>query len=99
MPPVALCKKDLWARVQEWCRINLKEGLVRLHGFFLLEKGGYRVGVLVNANHGRRHEFTIAGVPVGRLYKNEDKSVSQETIREHSFSPISKNLPASKAAG
>ncbi len=34
------------------------------------EKGGYRVGVLVNANHGRRHEFTMAGVPVGRLYKN-----------------------------
>ena len=32
------------------------------------EGGGYRVGVLVNANHGRRHELMIAGVPVGRLY-------------------------------
>jgi D-aminopeptidase len=32
------------------------------------EEGGYRIGVLVNANQGRRHELTIAGVPVGRLY-------------------------------
>lgn len=32
------------------------------------EEGGYRVGVLVNANHGRRHELTIAGVPVGKVY-------------------------------
>lgn len=30
--------------------------------------GGYHLGVLVNANHGRRHEFTVAGVPVGKLY-------------------------------
>ncbi len=32
------------------------------------EEGGYRLGVLVNANHGRRYELLIAGVPVGRLY-------------------------------
>ncbi|MEW6245701.1 MAG: P1 family peptidase [Nitrospirota bacterium] len=32
------------------------------------EEGGYTVGVLVNANHGRRPELIIAGVPVGRLY-------------------------------
>jgi D-aminopeptidase len=30
------------------------------------EKGGWTVGVLVNANMGRRHELTVAGVPVGR---------------------------------
>lgn len=30
--------------------------------------GGYTVGVLVNANHGRRHELVVAGVPVGKLY-------------------------------
>jgi D-aminopeptidase len=35
------------------------------------EQGGYTVGVLVNANHGRRPELTIAGVPVGRLYERE----------------------------
>ncbi len=31
--------------------------------------GGYTVGVLVNANHGRRPELVIAGVPVGKLYE------------------------------
>jgi D-aminopeptidase len=31
-------------------------------------EGGYTVGVLVNANHGRRHELIVGGVPVGRLY-------------------------------
>ena len=43
-------------------------------------KGGYRVGVLVNANHGRRDEFTMAGVPVGRLYEKEEKTIAQEVI-------------------
>jgi D-aminopeptidase len=31
------------------------------------EHGGYTVGVLVQANHGRRERLTIGGVPVGRL--------------------------------
>ena len=30
------------------------------------QAGGYTVGVLVQANHGRRQELRIAGVPVGR---------------------------------
>lgn len=30
------------------------------------EEGGWTVGVLVNANMGRRDELTVAGVPVGR---------------------------------
>ena len=42
------------------------------------DQGGYRVGVLVNANHGRRHEFTMGGVPVGRLYKNEERTIAKE---------------------
>jgi len=29
--------------------------------------GGFTVGVLVQANHGRRERFTVNGVPVGRL--------------------------------
>ncbi len=33
-------------------------------------EGGYTVGVLVNANHGRRPELVVAGVPVGRLYES-----------------------------
>ncbi len=44
------------------------------------EQGSYRVGVLVNANHGRRHELTMAGVPVGRLYTNEEKTSAKEDI-------------------
>lgn len=32
------------------------------------KEGGYMVGVLVNANHGRRPELVIAGVPVGKRY-------------------------------
>jgi D-aminopeptidase len=35
------------------------------------EEGGYTVGVLVNANHGRRPELIVAGVPVGKLYEPE----------------------------
>ena len=31
-------------------------------------EGGYTIGVLVNANHGRRPELVVGGVPVGRRY-------------------------------
>jgi D-aminopeptidase len=34
-------------------------------------EGGYTIGVLVNANHGRRPELMIGGVPVGRLYDQQ----------------------------
>ena len=34
------------------------------------EEGGYTIGVLVNANHGRREELIVAGVPVGKLYES-----------------------------
>jgi D-aminopeptidase len=46
------------------------------------EEGGYRVGVLVNANHGRRHELTIAGVPVGQVYNKEVAKVSKKDPKE-----------------
>ncbi len=36
-----------------------------------LEQGGYTLGVLVNANHGRRAELVVDGIPVGRLYDEE----------------------------
>jgi len=32
-------------------------------------EGGYTIGVLVNANHGRRSELVVGGVPVGRRYE------------------------------
>ncbi len=41
------------------------------------DQGGYTIGVLVNANHGRRPELTIAGIPVGRLYEREPATVGQ----------------------
>jgi len=31
-------------------------------------EGGYTIGVLVNANHGRRPELIVSGIPVGRSY-------------------------------
>ncbi|WNM58795.1 DmpA family aminopeptidase [Candidatus Nitrospira allomarina] len=46
------------------------------------EDGGYRVGVLVNANHGRRHELTIAGVPVGQVYNTDLPMVSHKELEE-----------------
>ena len=39
-------------------------------------EGGYAVGVLVNANHGRRDELTVAGVPVGRMYQGDERVAS-----------------------
>ncbi|MBH0201355.1 MAG: P1 family peptidase [Nitrospira sp.] len=33
------------------------------------KEGGYTIGVLVNANHGRRPELVIAGMPVGKRYE------------------------------
>lgn len=38
------------------------------------EEGSYTVGVLVNANHGRREELMVAGVPVGRLYQGKEQA-------------------------
>jgi D-aminopeptidase len=39
-------------------------------------EGGYTVGVLVNANHGRRDELMVAGVPVGRMYQGDERAAS-----------------------
>jgi D-aminopeptidase len=51
------------------------------------QDGGYTVGVLVNANHGRRPELVVAGVPVGRLYE-EIPAVSQTLLPGHSEGSI-----------
>ena len=39
------------------------------------EDGGYTVGVLVNANHGRREDLLVSGIPVGRLYEKEKTAI------------------------
>ena len=40
------------------------------------EAGGYTVGVLVNCNHGDRHQLRVDGVPVGR-------EISEDPATEH----------------
>ena len=47
------------------------------------EDGGYSVGVLVNANHGRRYELTIAGVPVGRLWQEKKHETESAGLLEN----------------
>jgi D-aminopeptidase len=42
------------------------------------ENGGFTVGVLVQANHGRRERLSIGGVPVGRLIGPEVVPVPDE---------------------
>jgi len=34
------------------------------------KEGGYTVGILVNANHGRRSELVVGSMPVGKLYES-----------------------------
>ncbi len=40
-------------------------------------EGGYTVGVLVNANHGRRSELIVNGIPVGSVYDRESTSLGR----------------------
>ncbi|RMH37221.1 MAG: S58 family peptidase [Nitrospirae bacterium] len=52
------------------------------------EAGGYLVGVLVNANHGRQPELVINGVPVGRLYGEWTKPHAQLDVSRSSAIPL-----------
>jgi len=55
------------------------------------ENGGYTIGVLVNANHGRRYELTIAGVPVGRLWQEKKRDTESAGLLENeNFPKLSK---------
>jgi D-aminopeptidase len=40
------------------------------------QEGGYTIGVLVNANHGRREELVVNGVPVGNQYDVESHAAA-----------------------
>src|SRR6185295_7974677 len=44
------------------------------------EDGGYTVGVLVNANHGRRPELVVAGMPVGKLYEENTHTSNTDNL-------------------
>ncbi len=43
-------------------------------------EGNFTVGVLVNANHGRRSELVMAGVPIGRLYGPPDSKGAEGSV-------------------
>ena len=50
---------------------GFKGGIGTASRVLAAEDGGYTVGVLVQANYGRRRELTIAGVPVGEEIPGE----------------------------
>ena len=52
---------------------DLKGGIGTASRVVAAESGGWRVGVLVQANHGTLEQLTVAGVPVGR-HLAEDRS-------------------------
>lgn len=39
------------------------------------EEGGFTVGAIVQANHGAREEFRVAGIPFGKLIKGYDMDI------------------------
>lgn len=45
------------------------------------EEGGYTVGALVQANHGRREHFKIAGIPFGKLITNCDPIINDIALQ------------------
>ena len=51
---------------------GFKGGIGTASRVILSAGGGYTVGVLVNANHGRRSELIMGGVPIGKLYGPSD---------------------------
>lgn len=51
-------------------------------------EGGYTVGVLVNANHGRRPELLVGGVPVGRLYGSDEPAAQAPSTGQSEGSVI-----------
>jgi D-aminopeptidase len=47
--------------------------------------GGYTVGVFVQANHGRRQELRIAGIPIGREIPDEQRPREEEPAEQGSI--------------
>ena len=85
-------RDDVWAALETAKAGPVAEGNVGggtgmvCHGFkggigtssreIAREEGGFRVGVLVQANHGRRSQLRIAGVPVGEELAGTDGAES-----------------------
>ena len=69
---------------------GLKGGIGTASRVLAASDGGWRVGVLVQANHGTLEQLTVAGVPVGRALAEE---------RERSEAKPAAALPPSRALG
>jgi L-aminopeptidase/D-esterase-like protein len=55
---------------------SFKGGIGTASRVLAAEEGGYTVGVLVQANYGRRRELTVAGVPVGEEIQDQTPCLS-----------------------
>ncbi len=53
-----------------------------------ITEDGYTVGVLVQANHGKREDLNIAGIPFGKEIKGFDSEIKHLSPREGSGSII-----------
>jgi L-aminopeptidase/D-esterase-like protein len=73
---------------------GLKGGIGTASRMLPAEAGGWRVGVLVQANHGTLEQLTVAGVPVGR-HLAEDRSRPAEARPRAAARPTA---PARRAA-
>lgn len=65
------------------CCHEFKGGIGTSSRVLPLEEGGYTIGVMVQANYGRRPELTIAGAPVGR-----EIPVSEVPGRDNPTEPV-----------
>jgi D-aminopeptidase len=61
--------------------------------------GGFTIGVLVNANHGRRSELTMGGVPVGQRYDAAGPQASLLLERNSSASHAPREGSSGNAEG
>lgn len=61
--------------------------------------GGFTVGVLVNANHGRRAELLMRGAPIGQMYDAETSPLSLLPDRRQESFPALDKRTAGNAEG
>ncbi len=63
------------------------------------QEGGYTVGVLVNANHGRRPELLVVGVPVGQLYDGQRAGTNRVSPPDSESSVLAPGTEPGNAEG
>lgn len=73
---------------------GFKGGIGTASRVIAAERGGYAVGVLVQANHGRRERLTVAGAPVGRVISHDAVPDPDDDLPEATEAAIVNALPA-----